>query len=54
MQEPRLFGMSVAANIAYGCEGATQEDIEAAAKAANAHNFISALPKGYSTVVTDK
>jgi len=53
-QEPRLFGMSVRDNIAYGTPDATQADIEAAARDANAHDFITQLPKGYDTVVTDK
>jgi ABC-type multidrug transport system fused ATPase/permease subunit len=45
-QEPTLFGTSIKANIAYGKAGATDAEIEAAAAAANAHNFISALPNG--------
>jgi ATP-binding cassette subfamily B protein len=44
----------VAENIAYGFPGATREDIIAAAKEANAHAFITALPQGYDTPVTDK
>jgi ATP-binding cassette subfamily B (MDR/TAP) protein 1 len=39
-QEPVLFSGTISENIAYGKEGATQEEIENAAKAANAHNFI--------------
>ncbi len=50
-QEPFLFDETVAANIAYGREGATRERIEAAAKAAAAHEFIVQLPKGYDTSV---
>lgn len=45
MQEPRLFGMSVADNIAYGSAWASRAQVEAAASAANAHGFISSLPK---------
>lgn len=39
-QEPVLFSGSISENIAYGKENATQEEIESAAQAANAHNFI--------------
>lgn len=46
-----LFSESVGANIAYGYPGATQEQIERAARAAQAHGFISALPEGYDTKV---
>ena len=48
-QEPFLFDDTLAANIAYGRPGATAEDIVAAAQAAAAHDFISALPEGYAT-----
>jgi subfamily B ATP-binding cassette protein MsbA len=48
-QEPFLFDDTVAANIAYGRPGATAEDIVAAARAAAAHDFITALPEGYAT-----
>jgi ABC-type multidrug transport system fused ATPase/permease subunit len=44
-QEPVLFSTTIAENIAFGREGATQGEIEDAAKAANAHNFISQFPK---------
>ena len=50
-QEPRLFSDTIARNIAYGLPLATQEEIEAAARAANAHDFICALPQGYHTRV---
>ena len=51
-QEPVLFDGSVAENIGFGKEGATQEEIEAAARMANAHGFITAdLPDGYGTDV---
>ncbi|WP_439476241.1 ABC transporter ATP-binding protein [Brevundimonas sp.] len=48
-QEPFLFDDTLAANIAYGRPGATAEDIVAAARAAAAHEFITALPEGYAT-----
>jgi ATP-binding cassette subfamily B protein len=48
-QETALFADTVSANIAYGDDGATQSRIEAAAKAAFAHDFIMALPEGYET-----
>ena len=48
-QEPFLFDDTLAANIAYGRPGATQAEIEAAAAAAAAHDFIAALPDGYQT-----
>ena len=53
-QEPVLFTGSIAENIAYGKEGATKEDIEAAARMANAHDFISAFPDSYATEVGEK
>ena len=46
-----LFSDTVRANIAYGRPDATQEQIEAAARAAQAHDFVSALPEGYDTKV---
>ncbi|WP_332658034.1 ABC transporter ATP-binding protein [Brevundimonas sp.] len=48
-QEPFLFDDTIAANIAYGRPGATAEDIVSAARAAAAHDFITALPEGYAT-----
>jgi ATP-binding cassette, subfamily B, bacterial MsbA len=48
-QEPFLFDDTLAANIAYGRPGATQDEIEDAARAAAAHEFIAALPEGYLT-----
>ncbi|HHY47850.1 MAG TPA: ABC transporter ATP-binding protein [Firmicutes bacterium] len=48
-QDTVLFGMSVRDNIAYGKEDATDEEIIAAARAANAHDFIMQLPEGYNT-----
>ena len=53
-QEPVLFDCSIAKNIEHGKVGATKEEIEAAARAANAHNFISELPDGYDTLVGEK
>jgi subfamily B ATP-binding cassette protein MsbA len=53
-QETYLFGGTVAENIGYGRAGATVAEIAAAARAANAHDFILALPKGYDTVVGEK
>jgi subfamily B ATP-binding cassette protein MsbA len=53
-QEAALFNDSVRANIALGRAGATHAEIEAAARAAAAHDFISALPQGYDTVVGDR
>ena len=53
-QEPVLFIGSIADNIAYGKENATIEEIEAAARMANAHDFIAAFPDGYQTQVGEK
>ena len=53
-QEPVLFATTIAENIHYGKEDATQDEIEAAAKAANAHSFIANLPDGYDTLVGDR
>ncbi|MFN3511715.1 MAG: ABC transporter ATP-binding protein [Phenylobacterium sp.] len=50
-QEPFLFDDTIRANIAYARPEATAEEIEAAAKAAAAHDFICALPAGYNTLV---
>ncbi|CAO2037485.1 unnamed protein product [Urochloa humidicola] len=50
-QEPALFATSIRENILFGKEDATEEEVIAAAKAANAHNFISQLPQGYDTQV---
>jgi ATP-binding cassette, subfamily B, bacterial MsbA len=53
-QETALFSGSVRANIAYGKLDATQEEIEAAARAANAHDFVRDLPQGYDTLVGER
>jgi ATP-binding cassette, subfamily B, bacterial len=53
-QDSLLFNESILANIAYGRPGATRADIEAAAKAANAHEFVMRLPDGYDTVVGER
>lgn len=53
-QEPILFHRSIADNIGYGRPGATPEDIERAARLANAHDFIARLPKGYQTLVGER
>ena len=53
-QETILFHDTVRNNIAYGLAEARQEDVEAAARAANAHDFIAALPNGYDTVLGEK
>ncbi len=50
-QDIGLFADTVAANISYGTVGASREDIVRAAKAAHAHDFISALDRGYDTVL---
>ncbi len=54
LQESLLFNESVRANIAYGRPEASQEQIEEAAKAAHAHEFIMRLPQGYDTVVGER
>jgi len=51
LQEPFLFPLSVAENIAYGRPSASRADIEAAARAAHAHDFIMAMPQGYDSPV---
>lgn len=53
-QETVLFDDTIAANIAYGTVGAPPEAIEAAARAANAHDFISAQPDGYQTTIGER
>lgn len=53
-QETILFNETVRSNISYGIEDCTDEAIVAAAKAANAHNFILELPNGYDTIIGEK
>jgi ABC-type multidrug transport system fused ATPase/permease subunit len=53
LQEPFLFSDTVMNNLKYGREGATEEECIAAAKDANCHEFISRLPKGYDTFLSD-
>jgi len=53
LQDTWLFCGTVHDNIAYGREGATREDVIAAAKAAHIHHFIERLPQGYDTVLSD-
>lgn len=53
-QEPILFHRSLSENIAYGRPGATQAEVEEAARLANAHDFIAGLPKGYATLVGER
>ncbi|MGI9160757.1 MAG: ABC transporter ATP-binding protein, partial [Saprospiraceae bacterium] len=53
-QEAILFNDTVANNIAFGNANAGQADIERAARAANAHDFITALPEGYHTNIGDR
>jgi ATP-binding cassette subfamily B protein len=54
LDEPFLFSVSVGENIAYGVPGATYVAIEAAARAAAAHDFIMDLPDGYDTVIGER
>ncbi|MGH7584241.1 MAG: ABC transporter ATP-binding protein [Gemmatimonadales bacterium] len=53
-QEPALFSGTVRENIAYARPDASQADIESAARVANAHDFVSQLPKGYDTLVGER
>jgi ABC-type multidrug transport system fused ATPase/permease subunit len=54
MQDTVMFGASIRENIAYGKVEATREEIENAAKAANAHEFICKLEDGYDTVIGER
>ncbi|MFZ1063179.1 MAG: ABC transporter ATP-binding protein [Acidimicrobiales bacterium] len=54
LDEPFLFSVSIAENIAYGRPDASLDEIETAARAANAHEFIERLPEGYDTVVGER
>ena len=53
-QDPAIFGASAAENIRYGRPDASMDDVIAAAKAAQAHDFITALPDGYSTQLGER
>jgi ABC-type multidrug transport system ATPase subunit len=54
LQEPLLFSGTIAENIRYGRLDATTEELEAAARAANAHEFITRLPQGYQTELGER
>jgi ABC transporter fused permease/ATP-binding protein len=53
-QEPILFSTTVAENIRYGRPGASDAEVEEAARAANAHPFVSGFPDGYQTLVGER
>jgi len=53
-QDPFLFSASVRENIAFGRPDATDEDVERAARLAQAHEFVEALPEGYDTVIGER
>jgi ATP-binding cassette, subfamily B, bacterial len=54
LQEPVLFNISIAENIAYGNPNASEEEIFAAAQAAHCHDFILRQPQGYATVIGER
>ncbi|HET9720766.1 MAG TPA: ABC transporter ATP-binding protein [Solirubrobacteraceae bacterium] len=54
LQDPFIFPMTIRENIAYGRPDASEEEIRAAAEAANAHDFITRLPDGYETDVGER
>ncbi|WP_223589954.1 ABC transporter ATP-binding protein [Neobacillus bataviensis] len=54
LQDTWLFNSTIRDNIAYGREGATEEEIVAAAKASNADHFIRTLPEGYDTILNEE
>jgi ATP-binding cassette subfamily B protein len=54
LQEPILFSTTIAENIAYGRPGAPHEEVIRAARAANAHDFVAALPNAYETRVGER
>jgi len=53
-QDTVLFDDSIANNIAYGSPNASREAVEAAARAANAHEFVATLPQGYDTMIGER
>ena len=53
-QDPFLFSATVRENIAFGSADATDEEIERAARLAQAHEFVEALPEGYDTVIGER
>jgi ABC transporter fused permease/ATP-binding protein len=53
-QDPVLLSASIAANIRYGKATATDAEVEAAARAAHAHEFVSGFPQGYDTIVGER
>ena len=53
LQDTWLFGGTIYENIAYGKEGATREEVVAAAKAARIHGYIMRLPQGYDTIISE-
>lgn len=54
LQDTWLFGGTIAENIAYGSDGADMDAVIRAAKAVNIHEYISSLPDGYNTVISDE
>jgi ATP-binding cassette subfamily B protein/subfamily B ATP-binding cassette protein MsbA len=54
LQEPLLFPLTIAENIAYGRPGASRAEVEEAARAASLHDFIARLPEGYDTVLGER
>jgi ABC-type multidrug transport system fused ATPase/permease subunit len=53
-QDTYIFPQSLMENISYGCSGASNEEVVAAAEAANAHDFIMEMPEGYNTLVGER
>lgn len=54
LQDTTLFSGSIRENIAYGCPDASDAEVEAAARAAQAHDFIAGFPDGYATIVGER
>jgi len=54
LQDTWLFNGTIMENIAYGREGATEEEIMQATRAAHAHHFIKTLPEGYNTILNEE